>query len=276
MKIGIAVLVLIISVAPVAHGDADVGVGYDGGMTNDDLSVGVRFSKPGGFGDGSPEATTGNQPLMRREVAATADAARTGSLEGACLLQPTPAPPNLPWGFEYHVTVYTMAGVIVSEEAVCVPFPGGDTTAAPPPPTFAELPTIAEAWASAALPNPSVTTDPAERGITGLETRITTSGPTTLTISATVRGYVITGTATLDHYTIAIDDGPAKVADHDTFVFETKGKHTITVSAVWRGSATLSGNEIVDPIVLPDIGTATTSATREYQVNEVRSVLRPD
>jgi hypothetical protein len=146
----------------------------------------------------------------------------------------------------------------------------------PPSPEFPDLPTYEEAWRSARIPNPLITTDPAARGITGLETRISTAGPTELRISATVRGYTITGIATLDHYTISIDGSAPKRADHDVFVFETKGKHTITIAAVWRGRATLVGNELVEPMELGDIGTATVTATREYQVHEVRSVLQPD
>lgn len=263
-----ATAVLVLTGAPVG------AFSGEGELNRDVLEVHGTVYAPPGEPTATPTREVGSRPLLRREVL-PAPPARTGSLEGACLLQPTPTPPELPWGFRYHVTVYTPAGDIVREEDVCVPFPDGDVTATPPPPVFAVLPTIAEAWASAALPHPSITTDPATRGITGLETRITTTGPTSLTISADVRGYVITGTATLDHYTIAIDNGPAKNADHDTFVFETKGKHAITVAAVWRGSATIVGNEIVEPIVLPDIGTATTTSTRVYQVNEIRSVLQP-
>ena len=59
-------------------------------------------------------------------------------------------------------------------------------------------PAFGEAWNRAQVPAPTVTLDPATRGITGLDTRISTAGPATVTIAATIRGYTITGTATLD------------------------------------------------------------------------------
>ncbi len=125
------------------------------------------------------------------------------------------------------------------------------------------------------LPAPTVGLDPATRGITGLETRISTTGPTTIAIAATIRGYAITGTATLDHYAISVDGGPEIDAANGRYTFEKKGKHTVAVSAVWHGVSTLTGPAPLTPLTDLDIGTATITSTRTYPVNEIRSVLQP-
>jgi hypothetical protein len=160
----------------------------------------------------------------------------------------------------------------VDDHLVCVPFA---TPGVPPPPPLPQPPTLAETWRAAHLPTPTILTDPATRGITGLDTRIWTTGPKTVAIAAPVRGYRIVGTATLDHYTISVDGGPPQDAGTGHFVFETKGNHTIVIGAVWHGSATLTGPGLIAPIALADIGTATLTSTRTYPVNEIRSVLQP-
>jgi hypothetical protein len=49
--------------------------------------------------------------------------------------------------------------------------------------------------------------------------------------------------------------------------------HTIEIGAVWRGTATLTGPDLLGLITLGDIGTATITTTRQYPVHEVRSEL---
>jgi hypothetical protein len=198
--------------------------------------------------------------------------AQVGSLNGLCLIGGGTANPT--FGFEYHLVGRDASGTIVDDRFECVAFQNGDTSVRPPAPAFPAVPTFAEAWNSVQLPTPKITFDPADHGITGLETRITTAGPTTLTIAARIRGYTITGTATLDHYTISVDGGPADVTDTTHYTFETKGQHAVAVSAVWHGVATLSGPDL-PTIPAIDLGQATITATRPYTVNEIRSVLRP-
>jgi len=94
-------------------------------------------------------------------------------------------------------------------------------------------------------------------------------------VTAEIRGYRMTATAHIDHYTISVDGGPAVTADHNSYTFETKGNHTITIGAVWRGEATLTGPDLLAPIHLDDIGTTTLTVTRTYPVHEIRSVLQP-
>src|SRR5258705_10518979 len=111
------------------------------------------------------------------------------------------------FGFQYHFVGRDSTGQIVDDRFVCVAFVAGAPAGRPAVRALPAFPTFGEAWNSVQLPAPTVVLDPASRGVTGLETRISTSGPTTVQIAASVRGYVITGTATLDHYAIRVDGG---------------------------------------------------------------------
>ncbi len=236
------------------------------------MTVGVVVSSPG---DGTAGAAGSGRALIEYLVSWSVDPtpAQTGSLNGLCTV---PGPAGLPvFGFQYHLVGRDAAGAIVDDRFVCIAFPNGDATQRPPAPAIPAVPTFAEAWNRVQLPPPAITLDPANRGITGLDTRISTSGPTTVVIAATIRGYTITGTATLDHYAISVDGQPSTNAARGHYTFETKGNHTIAVSAVWHGTAEITGPDL--PIGVPtiDLGTATITSTRNYPVNEIRSVLQP-
>jgi hypothetical protein len=224
------------------------------------VTVGIKLVAPGAEG-----AEGGSTPLVGYVSYQYFDGtAQPGDLSGLCSIGDD-------FGALFRVVGTTPDGTIVDDHTVCVPFTEGDPTPHPPP--LPQPPTVAEAWNAAKLPAPVITTDPATRGITGLETRISTTGPTTITIDATIRGYRVVGTATLDHYTVSVDGGSATNTDHSTYTFETKGMHTIEIRAVWRGTATLTGPDLLGPITLGDIGTATITTTRQYPVHEVRSEL---
>ena len=250
-------------------GGGDVGGGG--------VQVAIRVDAPGspGTSNGASGARSQRPVLdLTWTVPDPNPTAVAGSLEGLCFL-PSPGAPNAQPGFQYRVVGTNSLGEVVVDTLECVPFADGDTSAVPAPPTLPALPSFEEAWASAHIPPPDIHTDPEARGITGLETRIWTTGTTTVVIATSVRGYTITGTATLDHYMISVDGGDPTRADNDRFTFETKGKHKITIAAVWRGRATLGGNDLEPPVDLGDIGTATITTERDYQVNEIRSVLQP-
>ncbi len=228
-----------------------------------EVQVGLTYSNPG-----SSTANAGATPLVSYvSYRVIPERATIGSLAGWCVV-----PGNPRGGSEYHIVGTAPNGAVVADYRVCVPIqPVGvaPTVALPQPPT------LAETWRAARLPAPTILTDPATRGITGLDTRIWTTGPNTKTIAAAIRGYRIVGTATLDHYTISVDGGPTRDAGSGHYTFETKGPHTISIGAVWRATATLTGPDLIAPVVLPDIGTATLTTTRAYAVNEIRSVLQP-
>ena len=227
-----------------------------------DMKVGATYSSQG--------SSTANGAATRLvsfvAYSIVPEQARSGSLAGWC------AVPGHPLGVEYHIVGTAPNGQVVADYRACVPIqPAGDAAkfALPQPPT------LDETWRAARLPAPTVLTDPAARGITGLDTRIWTTGSHTASIAAAVRGYRIVGTATLDHYTISVDGGPVQDAGSGHYTFETKGHHTIAIGAVWHATATLTGPDLIAPVVLPDIGTATITTTRTYPVNEVRAVLQP-
>jgi len=252
---------------------ATAGANQSGsGTLHHRLTVSIAVSAPGSEQPGHA-GESANRPLVDYVWSIDTTPAQTGSLDGLCVL-PGGTATDPRFGFLYHLVGTDPAGAIVDDRFECVAFPNGDATQRPPEPPVPAVPTFGEAWNSVQLPAPVVTLDPATRGITGLDTRISTSGPTTVVIAATIRGYTITGTATLDHYAIRVDGQPTADAGSGHYTFETKGNHTIAVSAVWHGTAAITGPDL--PIGLPvvDLGTATITSTRNYPVNEIRSVLQ--
>ncbi len=232
------------------------------------------MSGPGSGASGQAGDDSG-RPLVSYLLSWSVDptTAQTGSLNGLCTV---PGPAGQPvFGFLYHLVGTDPTGAIVDDRFECVAFVNGDPTQRPAAPPVPAVPTFGEAWNSVQLPPPAVTLDPARRGITGLDTRISTGGATTVTISATIRGYTITGTATLDHYSISVDGQPATDAGTGHYTFETKGNHTVAVSAVWHGVAAITGPDLPGGLPTVDLGNATITSTRTYPVNEIRSVLQP-
>jgi hypothetical protein len=256
-----------------SSGTSQALVDGEGSSTHDgEVTVGVVVSSPG---DGTAGSAGATRPLIEYLLSWSVDPtpAQTGSLNGLCTV---PGPAGTPvFGFQYHLVGRDATGAIVDDRFQCVAFPNGDATQRPPEPAIPAVPTFGEAWNSVQLPAPVVTLDPATRGITGLDTRISTSGPTTIVITATIRGYTITGTATLDHYAISVDGQPPTNAANGHYTFETKGNHTIAVSAVWHGTAAITGPDLPGGLPVIDLGNATITATRNYPVNEIRSVLQP-
>ncbi len=226
------------------------------------VQVGLTYSNPGSSTRGA-----GATPLVSFvSYRVVPERATIGSLAGWCAV-----PGNPLGGAEYHIIGTAPNGAVVADYRTCVPIqPAG----VPPTVALPQPPTLAETWRAARLPAPAIHTDPATRGITGLDTRIWTAGSTTTSIAASIRGYRIVGTATLDHYTISVDGGPVQDAGRGHYTFETKGRHTIAIGAVWHATATLTGPQLAAPVVLADIGTATLTVTRTYPVNEIRAVLQ--
>ena len=229
------------------------------------LTVKVSITTPG-------EHQAANAHLVNITYTVLGDEpAVAGSLVGLCNAGPYNDPTKSP-GFQWRVIGTLPVGTVIEDTVVCVPF---TTTGPVTQPAVPQVPTVEEAWNTSRLLAPTVTLDPPTRGITGLDTIITTAGPTTITIDATIRGYRIVGTATLDHTTIAVDGQPLTNGDNGHYIFTTKGEHTIAVARVWHGRAVLTGPDLTGPITLPDIGTATITTTRTYSVHEIRSVLQP-
>lgn len=258
------------ALASTAHAVIIKGGGDTG--TGGNTVVHIKVGNPGTGTGGEPEDAS-DRPVVQYTWTIETDPAVTGSTAGLCNAAESIADPPIP-GFNYHYIGTDATGTIVDDRFVCIPIViGGDPAAPPPAPPIPAVPTFGEAWASARVPGPTVVLDPETRGITGLDTLISTTGPTTLVINAIVRGYTIVGTVTLDHYTIAVDDQPPTDANTGHFTFETKGNHTIAISTIWHGTSTITGPDIA-PIIDLDIGTATITSTRTYPVHEIRSVLK--
>jgi hypothetical protein len=259
----LAVIVSLASPAAALSSDTQANANLD----HNAVSGGMSTNGPGSSVDGalssSPIVSYVNYELTQDR------SANTGDLNGLCFVGNDPTKP----GFTYVLVGTTASGTVVDQRWTCVLFTEPGVKPAPPP--VPQLPTFDEVWKSAQLPQPSIVTDPATRGITGLETRVSAEGERTRSVVLDLRGYHLVVTAYLDHFTISVDGGPAVTADHDTYMFETKGNHTITIGAVWKGEATLTGPGITTPIHLDDIGSATLTMTRNYPVHEIRSVLQP-
>ncbi len=206
------------------------------------------------------------------------DPSGPGDISQLCLLNPGQTPPEFGAWFR-QIAIDPQTGNVIVDRVFCLPLIDGH---APPPPPPPSLPTLEEVWRSAQLPTPAVGIDPAKRGITGLDTRIWTETGNTLSISVSLDGYSVTGTATVVGYVVQVDDdtatktdtagGPNNPIAHH--IFETKGDHKVRVAVIWHGVATFDGPDLEHPITV-GIGDATVTATLTYPVNEVRSVLQP-
>lgn len=264
---------------PCAHASIAGAVysGGSGGLTSGgNVTVGVTVSTDGsdtpvdinGGGHTQPPVfwttinTSGNDP---------------GDISRLCNADPSAAQPV--FGVNFMQVAYDTDGTLLGTRLLCIALVDGHVPPPPPPPA---LPTLEEVWRSAQLPTPAIGIDPANRGITGLDTRIWTETGNTVTISVSLDGYSVTGTATVVGYLVQVDvDTPtrtdtaggrdAPIAHH---VFETKGDHKVIVGVVWHGVATFDGPDLVHPITV-GIGDATITAALTYPVNEVRSVLQP-
>ncbi len=156
------------------------------------------------------------------------------------------------------------------------------------------------------LPRPSVGVNPDQRGLTGLETYLWYTDSSTrpldpvdhdanpatpavpgLVVTASAGPFAITGRVAISRYQWRISPakGPGAGRDRATltsatpgsperpaarYVFETKGRYTLTVETVWAGSYTWSGPGQQGG---GNLGEVPLSQSRDYQVVEVRSVL---
>jgi PKD domain len=207
-------------------------------------------------------------------------------LEHLCNAAEAPFDPtgsNIPWGWRY--TVYRRdraTGQLIGEpELICVPLADPTSPNPPPPPALPQPPTLGEIWNAAALPAPEIGISPTVHGVTGLETWMWAANPrTVVSVSVTLDGFTVTGTARLAGYRFDFGDGaPVETTTGGSeqqpparHTYETKGTYTIRVSSVWRGEFVMTGPGITTPLPV-DLRTVQLTNTRGYEVVEVRSVL---
>jgi hypothetical protein len=264
---------MIVAVAAVTsllsqQGAAAFGTDGDGSVSGGKIEVHLKVSTPGIDAPLDLDAKTATDQI----VWDTTDGTAGNGLNGLCAPEPIDdAHPT--FGALFHVVGRDrQTNTIVYDQWKCVPF--RDPSQPPPAPAPPPLPTIEEVWRAANLPVPTIHLDPPERGITGLATIIDIANAQPVHIRATIRGYAITGIATPSGYTIQIDGGTPTTTTRARHTFEYKGKHTITVGVIWHGVDTLTGADLT-AAVTANIGDATITATRTYQVDEIRSVLQP-
>jgi len=199
-------------------------------------------------------------------IAASADLAAAGVT--------TPATPGQIWMGELFDPA---SGPTNTGFAGCVQVGG----ALPPQPT---LPQAGDIWAAALTFVPDVNLDPLVRGLTGLETHLWYSGPTSDTVALTLNGF--STQASIVAETFAWDmDGPDRngrqlrssgvagsrerpAASH---TYALPGTMDIHHQIQWSGRAVLTGPGLPSGGVGMDLGTATLSVARDYDVIEVRA-----
>ncbi len=250
------------------------GTGNLGG--NGNLTVGTQVQIPGS--DAPVDVNGGGHtqpPIFWTTIDTNGD--DPGDISRLC--NADPSAPQPVYGVNFLQVAYDSNGKLLDTRVICLPIVDGHPPAPPPPPV---LPTLEEVWRSAQLPTPLIGIDPAKRGITGLDTRIWTETGNTVTITASLDGYSVSGTATVVGYLVQVDDGATTktdtaggpdnpIAHH---LFETKGDHKVSIGVIWHGVATFDGPDLVHPLTV-GIGDATITATLTYPVSEVRSVLQP-
>jgi hypothetical protein len=247
----------------------------------------------GTFGVGIDASTAGQQgvpvdagsaslPRLVHYESTPLPAGRHGGLENVCNAA-GPAvngPPPVVFGWLYDVVAFSADDRVISDTHVCVPFPDPNDPAVPPPPVFPVAPTIGDVWRAVGLPRPVVGVNPVSRGVTGLPTRLWSGGARIAPIAVTLGAYRITGTARVVEYRFSTDEGyiRSSIGPGDATMpaalheFAFKGAHSLSVTSVWRATATMTGPGGAAPVPI-EINAAVLTATVAYPVVEVRTRL---
>jgi hypothetical protein len=137
------------------------------------------------------------------------------------------------------------------------------------------------------LPTPVLGVNPDGKGLTGLKTWLWSTSPGRLTAQTSIRGYTATATATpvrwvwqmwKDGDTPNLNPNPrvesatpgSEASPAATYVYETKGDYTITLTVWWTGEFTFTGFGVSQR---ESLGDTSREASRPYHVIEVVSVL---
>ncbi len=281
--ISIAITVLLGVTAVPAHAAGSGDGGLDNGPGGPHVSVGLEVVAPGGDGSQSYTPDDEHAPRPIRYEAVPAQSPPPG-LDNLCnAASGAVAPGEIAWGWWYTIVAIDNAtGAVLSRDVVCVPLPIAGANEPPPPPALPVPPTVGEIWRAVGLPAPTVGVSPAGEGVVGLPTWLWSGGPGTVQVAVGLDGYTVTGVATRTEYRFDAGDGtvtatPApgsRTAPAVTHVYDVKGDHALRVGAVWEATVTMTGPGLPAPVPVA-IGSAVVTATRDYGVVEVRSVLLP-
>lgn len=160
--------------------------------------------------------------------------------------------------------------------------PSSEVEPAPLPPRPEEI------WSVVPVPTPGFGINPGIRGLTGLDAYLwDAQGDAPVTATATVRGYTTTATAVPTHWewrmweegdTPNVNPHPVvsasvpgtRGAPAATYMYETVGDYTLTMTVTWSGTYTFTTPGGGPPQTV-DLGTTTRSSSRDYHVVEIRS-----
>jgi hypothetical protein len=187
------------------------------------------------------------------------------------------------YGNVYAVQLRTTAGhPVTTAKGVCV-FDDNDPQLQPPPPPPSEAEFV-EAARRALTVQTSLNPRVEIGGLTGLDTWLWCDGPGTVNVAVTLRGW--TAEATMDpvQFTWAIggtasgrfhaDECGSEADPAASWMPETKGPYTVTLTSTWAGTWTLSYNGFlggVFPLGPYDFAAPAVA----YPVDEYRGVLTP-
>jgi hypothetical protein len=145
--------------------------------------------------------------------------------------------------------------------------------ATPNPPTPAEILRLIP-W-----PKPTIEVNPSPEGLTGFDTWLWYPGPTSRQVGATLRGFGVTATATLNDHAWAAGDGWSAISEtagspqhpSASHTYNTKGSYTLRLTQTWYPSFVITGGPFGS--ISGPLEPQTFVGTRPYPVAEVRAVL---
>lgn len=235
-------------------------------LVNGVLRCGIEVESPGGA-PGSPGGDGGEPTAVwvREIVGAVQGDDENGN--ATC----TTADGQL--GVYTRFTLRVIAtGEVLDTYFECIP--AGPAPPAPPPPP----PTRQEIEDAVAVPVPAIGASPSGQGVTGMDSWFWADPQGPLSVSVTLRGWMVTGTVTPTTWTWSTGDGsryttslPGSEADPAVeHVYETTGDREIGLQVTWAGDYVVTGygtSYTVDDLDAENaIGVA-------YPVAEIRSVL---
>ncbi len=159
-------------------------------------------------------------------------------------------------------------------------------TPVPTVPAQAERPPPERVWSEVPLPKPDWGLNPGKNGLTGLPTWLwDPRGSEPVNATVDLGGFTATATARPIKYEwrmwesfdkpnrnphpVVVSSVPGSEAKPaGTYIYETTGDWTVTMTVTWAGTYTFTGPGGVNDVV--DLGTTTTSSSRPYHVIEVR------
>jgi hypothetical protein len=152
------------------------------------------------------------------------------------------------------------------------------------PRDLVQIPTqgeILQALEQQGIPQPRITTSPASRGLTGLETWYSFDTPSHLQVGLNLRGFTAAAFAdakfhwsTGDGRTYETGAGGSQQKPAVRHIYNSKSSGTgysVTLDMIWEGEYNWFG---FGDAGAGQLGPVTRSGTRSYPVNEVRSVLQ--